>query len=385
MAQVTLGDVAIESRETYKGDKSGMPIVGLEHLIPEDVVLSLWDRDKENTFTKMFRKGDMLFGRRRAYLKKAAQAPFDGICSGDITVIRAKEDRLIPELLPFIIQNDVLFDFAVGKSAGSLSPRVKWENLKNYKFELPPLPEQKKLAEALWAINDTLQAYQKLLIETDELVKSQFIEMFEAEGKVFPECTIIEACVDKDDIKCGPFGTQLKQSEYTDTGVAVWGIPEINTEFQKKPEIFVTPEKAEKLAPFSLVPGDIAMSRKGNVGQCAIYPDGFEPGIIASDVLRIRVDSERFVPRFMQYQLHYSNHVRNQILQVSNGAVMAGINVTKLKSISVYIPPLGSQKEFVAFVEQSDKSKFALQNSISAARETKRSIIANALGIKGKE
>ena len=174
MAQVTLGDVAIESRETYKGDKSGMPIVGLEHLIPEDVVLSLWDRDKENTFTKMFRKGDMLFGRRRAYLKKAAQAPFDGICSGDITVIRAKEDRLIPELLPFIIQNDVLFDFAVGKSAGSLSPRVKWENLKNYKFELPPLPEQKKLAEALWAINDTLQAYQKLLIETDELVKSQF-------------------------------------------------------------------------------------------------------------------------------------------------------------------------------------------------------------------
>ena len=178
MAQVTLGDVAIESRETYKGDKSGMPIVGLEHLIPEDVVLSLWDRDKENTFTKMFRKGDMLFGRRRAYLKKAAQAPFDGICSGDITVIRAKEDRLIPELLPFIIQNDVLFDFAVGKSAGSLSPRVKWENLKNYKFELPPLPEQKKLAKALWAINDTLQAYQKLLIETDELVKSQFIEMF---------------------------------------------------------------------------------------------------------------------------------------------------------------------------------------------------------------
>ena len=385
MAQVTLGDVAIESRETYKGDKSGMPIIGLEHLIPEDVVLSLWDRDKENTFTKMFRKGDMLFGRRRAYLKKAAQAPFDGICSGDITVIRAKEDRLIPELLPFIIQNDVLFDFAVGKSAGSLSPRVKWENLKNYKFELPPLPEQKKLAEALWAINDTLQAYQKLLIETDELVKSQFIEMFEAEGKVFPECTIIEACIDKDDIKCGPFGTQLKQSEYTDTGVAVWGIPEINTEFQKKPEIFVTPEKAEKLAPFSLVPGDIAMSRKGNVGQCAIYPDGFEPGIIASDVLRIRVDSERFVPRFMQYQLHYSNHVRNQILQVSNGAVMAGINVTKLKSISVYIPPLGSQKEFVAFVEQSDKSKFALQNSISAARETKRSIIADALGIKGKE
>lgn len=185
--------------------------------------------------------------------------------------------------------------------------------------------------------------------------------MFEAEGKSFPECTIIEACVDKDDIKCGPFGTQLKQSEYTNEGVAVWGIPEINSEFQKKPEIFVTSEKAEKLAPFSLVPGDIAMSRKGNVGQCAIYPADFEPGIIASDVLRIRVDRERLVPRFMQYQLHYSNHVRNQILQVSNGAVMAGINVTKLKGITVFVPPIELQNEFVTFVEQSDKSKHSNQ------------------------
>lgn len=168
---------------------------------------------------------------------------------------------------------------------------------------------------------------------------------------------IIDTCEKKDDIKCGPFGTQLKQSEYTSSGVAIWGIPEINSEFQKKPEIFVTPEKAEKLEPFSLVAGDIAMSRKGNVGQCAIFPASFVPGIIASDVLRIRVDRSKLVPRFMQYQLHHSEHVRNQILQISNGAVMAGINVTKLKSITVYTPPLELQKTFVAFVEQSDKSK----------------------------
>ena len=187
MPKVKLGDVAIESRETYKGDKSGLPIVGLEHITPEEVTLSNWATDTENTFTKMFRKGDILFGRRRAYLKKAAQAPFDGICSGDITVIRAKADKLLPDLLPFIIQNDDLFDFAVGKSAGSLSPRVKWENLKNYTFELSSLDEQKQLAEVLWSINDTIQAYQKLLAETDELVKSQFVEMFEAQNHSFPD------------------------------------------------------------------------------------------------------------------------------------------------------------------------------------------------------
>ena len=175
MSKVLLGDVAEERKETCKGSKEGYPIVGLEHLTPEEITLTKWDRDSENTFTKMFRGGDVLFGRRRAYLKKAAVAPFDGICSGDITVIKAIPDRIHPRLLPFIIQNDDLFDFAVGKSAGSLSPRVKWEHLKQYEFELPDINKQEELTELLWAIDNTRKSYQRLIAATDELVKSQFI------------------------------------------------------------------------------------------------------------------------------------------------------------------------------------------------------------------
>ena len=175
MARVKLGDVARERKETCKGSKDGYPIVGLEHLIPEKINLTQWSEDSENTFTKLFQKGNVLFGRRRAYLKKAAVAPFDGICSGDITVIEAMPDRILPELLPFVIQNDALFDFAVGKSAGSLSPRVKWEHLKNYEFELPDPSTQRRLADILWAMNDTRTAYQELIAATDDLVKSQFI------------------------------------------------------------------------------------------------------------------------------------------------------------------------------------------------------------------
>ena len=84
-----LEEFARESRATHKGDKSGVPIVGLEHLIPQEIKFSGYDVDTENTFTKTFKKGQILFGRRRAYLKKAAIADFDGICSGDITVIEA--------------------------------------------------------------------------------------------------------------------------------------------------------------------------------------------------------------------------------------------------------------------------------------------------------
>ena len=173
MAKVKLGDVARECKLTLK-DVKGLPVVGLEHLIPGQVELTQWSEDSDNTFTKGFKKGQMLFGRRRAYLKKAAVAPFDGICSGDITVIEAIPERILPELLPFAIQNDRLFDYAVEKSAGSLSPRVKWEHLRNYEFELPDLKQQRVLVDLLWAMNRTKKAYQALLAKTDELVKSQF-------------------------------------------------------------------------------------------------------------------------------------------------------------------------------------------------------------------
>lgn len=173
--KVKLGEVARERRDTLRGSKRGLPVVGLEHITPRELALTEWDVNSGNTFTKAFRKGQILFGRRRAYLKKAAVAPFDGICSGDITVIEAISEKLLPELLPFVIQNDTFFDYAVGKSAGSLSPRAKWEHLQNFEFTLPPVAEQRKLADLLWAVNAARTAYKKLLVATDELIKSQFV------------------------------------------------------------------------------------------------------------------------------------------------------------------------------------------------------------------
>lgn len=173
-----LGDIAKERRETCKGDKRGIRLVGLEHLISGELRFADYDIDTENTFSKVFHKGDILFGRRRAYLKKAAIAEFDGICSGDITVIQAIPSKVYPDLLPFIIQNDSLFDFAVSRSAGGLSPRVKWEHLADYEFELPTIDQQRVLADKLWAAYNLKEAYKKMIAATDEMVKSQFIQMF---------------------------------------------------------------------------------------------------------------------------------------------------------------------------------------------------------------
>lgn len=172
MPRVSLGDVAHEVKQRAP-EGAACPSVGLEHLDPDEIELSRWDEGGNNTFTKSFSRGQVLFGRRRAYLRKAAVAPFDGVCSGDITVIEARE-TLSPRLLPFIVQNEALFKHAVTNSAGSLSPRVKWQRLAQFEFNLPERDQQEKLADLLWTAQDTRRHYKQLLSICDDVIKSQF-------------------------------------------------------------------------------------------------------------------------------------------------------------------------------------------------------------------
>lgn len=354
MAQVKLGDVAVESRETCKGDKSGMPIVGLEHITPGEVTLSNWDTDTDNTFTKRFRKGDMLFGRRRAYLKKAAQAPFDGICSGDITVIRAKEDLLLPELLPFIIQNDNLFDFAVGKSAGSLSPRVKWDNLKNYTFELPSMEEQRKLAEVLWSINDTLQTYQNLLTQTDALVQAQFVEMFD--NTDYPEKSGKELFK----FSSGKFLPEEKRKE---DGIPVYGGNGIAWYTDES----LVNEDTIIIGRVGAYCGNVRLAKgKKWITDNAIYISKFK--------------TQDFSLEFLENMMRLHNYH-----QYAGVAAQPKITQKPLEEARFVIPPIAVQKEFSGFASQVEKSKSTLQNTITSLQTTKRCILENALGTGRKE
>lgn len=384
MSKVKLGDVAIESRETYKGDKSGLPIVGLEHITPEEVTLSNWATDTENTFTKMFRKGDMLFGRRRAYLKKAAQAPFDGICSGDITVIRAKADKLLPDLLPFIIQNDDLFDFAVGKSAGSLSPRVKWENLKNYSFELPSLDEQKKLAKVLWSINDTIQAYQQLLTETDELVKARFIEMFGDQNVA--ECKWPVSSMET--VFSITSSRRILKSEWKTEGsipfIRVRDMVQLANGEPLANEFFVSEEFYNSRPDDEKVKaGDIIVSATSTIGKTYIIKPGERFYFKDADVLLFR-KRQSINETFFTYGLTMPT-VWEQIEGGLGATTVAHFLISKACKVMQPLPPMDLQEQFAALVKQSDKSKFALQSAITSLQATKRSIIDEAFGVGRKE
>lgn len=233
----------------------------------------------------------------------------------------------------------------------------------NLDLHVPTRRVQDEVAAAIKTIDSQRRSAYSLVSELNELVKSRFVEMFE-HGQDWELRPLAECCATPDDIKCGPFGSQLHKEDYISEGVPVWGIPEVNSCFERMPDKFVSPENGERLQSYSLVPGDVAMNRKGNVGQAALF-DGSKPsGIIHSDVLRVRVSQGVLDPAFLVEQLHSSHVVREQVMSASTGAIMAGTNVTKLKRIKVFVPPLALQREFAAFVRQVDKLEFETQQAI---------------------
>lgn len=378
MAKVCLGDVANERKENCKTNEYNDHIVGLEHLIPQEVTLTQWAENIENTFTKVFHKGDVLFGRRRAYLKKAAVAPFDGICSGDITVIEAKPNKIIPELLPFIIQNDNLFDFAVEKSAGSLSPRVKWSHLQNYEFELPDLNKQRELAELLWAAEETRRSYKKTIVVTKRYLHTKFNEIYES--SLFNKNSWDEYSI-SDIINTPISGNWGKENKMNNSGVNVLRTTNFTDDGIIDYSDVVTRDiDKNKIGEKELRFGDIIIEKSGGsdskpVGRVVMY-DKCDKNYICNNFTSVLRRKSNFIDNdFLFLFLFYCYHNGKTKLYDHKTTGIHNLKLQEyLDNTTIKIPPMEIQKQFVDLKKTSDNflksieiSKKAIECFINSA------------------
>ena len=168
--------------------------VGLEHLDPSTLHLRQWGHPSDVTGQKLaFKKGDVIFGRRRAYQRKLAVAEFDGICSAHAMVVRAKPKMILPEFLPFFLQSDMFMERAIEISVGSLSPTINWKTLKVQEFPLPPLDEQKRIAEILWAADEALEKWTEAYRQSESALSS-------TRSQILQELSQTEECVSLKDV-----------------------------------------------------------------------------------------------------------------------------------------------------------------------------------------
>ena len=371
MTHVCLGDVAHEIKQKVPVGQE-LPTVGLEHLDPGEVELAHWDEGVETTFTKAFSKGQVLFGRRRAYLRKAAVAPFDGICSGDITVI-APKDNLSPRLLPFIIQNDALFEHAVTNSAGSLSPRVKWQSLSQFEFELPSIAKQEDLADILWTAQETRSHYRQLLTACDDVVKSQFVEMF---GDPIDN-TFHKPIASFSDLgKWQSGGTPARSNTaYFEGDIDWYSAGELNgfhlRSSIERITIAALTQSAAKLYPAgSLLVGmyDTAALKMGVLDKAAASNQACACLIPNDSVL-------------VEWLYTAISIMKPHLLSQRKGCRQKNLSLKTIKGFNLPIADKAEQRDFAVFFHSVDKSKFAVQKALDELNATTKKILNQELGL----
>lgn len=375
MAKYRFEQIAINCKEKVKADDiDTSTYIGLEHLDPGCLHVSRWGSAVPIKGDKIvMHEGDVLFGKRNAYLRRAAIAPHDGAFSAHGMIFRPREAVVDKDFFPLFIASDYFFDTAIRISVGSLSPTVNWSDLKNQEFELPDLDTQRKLAKVLWSLNDTKEAYKKLIAATDELVKSQFIEMF-GDPAENPNGYPIEKLASVGELNRGVSKARPRNNPALLGGP----YPLIQTGEVTAAELYIDHYENTYselgLAQSKMWPkGTLCITIAANIAQTAIL--GFE-ACFPDSVVGF-VSGERVTQIYIHYWFGFFQKIlEEQAPQVAQ----KNINLKILSELDVMVPPMELQQQFIRLVEQSDKSKFELEQALTELNATYKRIIAENLG-----
>lgn len=156
--RVKFGDVVEQSKEKVDpADGTVSRVVAGEHMDSDDLRIHRWGGVDDGylgpAFHRRFRPGQVLYGSRRTYLRKVAVADFDGVCSNTTFVLSSKdENQLLPGFLPWVMTSEAFHSFAIAESKGSVNPYVNFSDITRYEFALPPIDQQRSIADLCWAL-----------------------------------------------------------------------------------------------------------------------------------------------------------------------------------------------------------------------------------------
>ena len=323
--------------------------VGLEHYDAGEPVITRYGSTAQlESSVKHFNEGDILVARRNVYLKRAGVVKFEGVTSGDSIVLRVKDERY-KAIIPFLLNTEEFWDYAEQNSDGTMSKRLAPDVLLEYECDIPD--NHKEIADKLWAAYELKEAYKKMIAATDEMVKSQFIEMF------------------GDPVKNDKI---LGQKNLSALGMLERGVSKFR------------PRNAPELldGPYPLVQtGDVANcdiyitnynSTYSEIGlrQSKLWPSGTLCITIAANIAKTGIltfdacfpDSiVGFIPDKdvdILYIHFWFKMIQQHIENLAPSTAQKNINLSVLSNLKVICPPISDQKKFSKILEQADKSKF---------------------------
>lgn len=351
----------LTAKRTPTKDDMGL-YIGLEHLESGSLYVTKYGSDVEIKGDKLIMtKGDVLLGKRNAYLRRAAIAPHDGLFSAHGMILRPKEDVINKDYFPFFIASDIFFDEAIRISVGGLSPTINWKDLKELVFDLPSLDEQKVLADKLWAAYRVKESYRKLLAATDDMVKAKFVEMFGGEEQI---------CIG-DVLKTTSGGTpSSKNSSYYEGGAIPWLTSgEVRQGYICSTENFITESglsnSSAKWIPANSVVIAMYGATVGNVGILQIP-------VTTNQAICSILPDEKYLPVFLYHALQQKY---DWMISQARGAAQPNISQQIIRQMEIPSVSIIKQQQFVDVATQAEATKASLRQSIESIDRVIKSLI----------
>jgi len=369
MSKVKFGDIVKDVKiKINRSDNPYQFYVAGDHMDSEDLTIhrrgNFVTDDVGPAFVRLFKPGQVLYGSRRTYLKKISVADFDGICANTTFVFESKdEDAFEQRLLPFIMLSDAFTIWSISKSKGSTNPYVLFSDLAEFEFDLPTLAKQKVLANKLWAAYRLKEGYKKLLAATEEMVKSQFIEMFKDK---IPNSQLRD-WVDSNIVKVKKRFSNEDQIEYIDISSLdnLSNVVSCTTTYTLKD----APSRAQQC----VEEGDILLSTvRPNLKNIAVNHINKE-NLVASTgfcILRPKKGySQMIVATIM------SDVFTQRMIFVAKGTNYPAFHDYDALNYPVYTPNTKELVKITTLFDQADKSKFELKKCIENIDKVIRSLI----------
>jgi len=398
---VKLDDVAEErsDRIDYPSKSGHDRFVGLEHLDSGELTIRRWGSTAELlSAMKLFKSGDILIGRRNAYLKRASKADFDGVCSGDAYVVREKPGTIANELLPIILNSDYFWDYTIAHASGTMSKRAKWRDLAEYTFLLPSPEEQCRIATTIWAAEDCIVKGERFVTAAERakqlLIRNLFskgignteFEQINGFGKFPKGWEIVQAQKLLDDekiqkIQDGNYGGQYPRfSDFSTEGLPFISATHVSLtgeiQFSQAPKL---PEKCySRLRIGPSLAGDVILTHNATVGRVGIVPNNVKKCLASTTTTYYRVNSQFLHNRYL-LNFMLTDFYQKQLISVMKQSTRNQVPITMQKKLFIILPPLAEQRQIAAILTSCDETIAAARSNIATMKALKMKMINEML------
>jgi type I restriction enzyme S subunit len=361
-------EIAQKISETVNPNKTDLEIyIGLEHIDAEDIHIRRKGTPDDVKGGKLrCYPGDVIFGKRRAYQRKAAIVDFDGICSAHAFVFRANEETIDSKLFPFFLHSNQFMHRMIDISVGGLSPTINWGDLKHEEFLLPPKDQQAKLAELLWAMDELIESE----INIKDLLELNYSSSIKSIFNRQKELIKIKN-IDFDSFK----GLSAEENENGIFDLIPSGgvFPRyLKSEKLKRVNIY-----SEKNLSKSLMKNDILFNTGGvgTLGRSHYFTIENNKFFCDSFVLVLRFNDDNYLNKYI-YHVFQSNNILSQIIQHTKGTTgITSISIDGIKNFKIPNLNIEEQKNISNKLDKIEISIFAIESKVLISKALKNSLI----------